>query len=118
MNALLAQPLRELHEFAADLVVNGCSERQIIQSLITRGAGPGMAHAIAKQAMQDHAAQGRASAAKRICVAGVATVLSCLATVAHQELDAGTAMALLASVAATVGLLELGTGLWILVRAQ
>jgi hypothetical protein len=118
MNALLAQPIQELHDFAIHLAMDGCSERQITQSLITRGMGPGMAYSLAKQAMRERAASGRHSAAKRICMGAVACLLSCAATVAHQEFDAGASMALLATAAAMMGLLELGTGLWMMIRTD
>ena len=118
MNALLAQPLQELHDFAAHLATSGYSEHQISQSLVTRGMGPGMAYSLAKQVMRERSAQGRHVAAKRICMGAVACLLSCAATVAHQEFNAGTSMALLATAAAMMGLLELGTGLWMMIRTD
>jgi hypothetical protein len=113
----LVQPVNELRDFALHLAALGSSERDIQRSLLTRGLGPGMAYQMAKEAMKRYARQGRVSAAKRICVAALACIASCIATVAHQQLEMGIAMSVVATAAAVMAVVELMTGLVQLVRS-
>ncbi|MHC4915757.1 MAG: hypothetical protein ACYTGB_09715 [Planctomycetota bacterium] len=72
---------------------------------------------MAKEAIKRRARMGRVSAAKRICVAAIACIASCAATVAHQQLDMGMAMSVVATAAAIMAVVELMTGLVQLARS-